>query len=70
MLEKIKEKLDKEIEKILKKENLTSEDFKILFDYKTSLELSEEKIKLEEERKVNQEKNRETLASLMKSALD
>lgn len=66
MLEKIEERLEKEVEKILQKEELTIEEINFLITEKSLIEATQEKITLEEQRK----KSQKEMAELVKKALE
>lgn len=66
MLEKIEERLEKEVEKILQKEELTIEEINFLITEKSLIEAKQEKITLEEQRK----KSQKEMAELVKKALE
>lgn len=66
MLEKIEERLKKEAEKMLQKEELTIEEINFLITEKSLIEAKQEKITLEEQRK----KSQKEMAELVKKALE
>ena len=66
MLEKIEERLEKEVEKILQKEELSLEEINFLIAEKGLIEVKQEKITLEEQKK----KSQKEMAELVKKALE
>ena len=66
MLEKIEERLEKEIEKILQKEELSLEEINFLIAEKSLIEAKQEKNTLEEQKK----KSQKEMAELVKKALE
>lgn len=63
MLEKLSERIEKEIEKILSKDDLTFEEVQFLYTEKTRLE----NIKAMEEQKENSKKYQDALKSIMET---
>lgn len=64
MLDKINEKLEKEINKILEKENLSFEEIKFLDSVKTTLEMKKVQ---EEQKEENKKRNKEWMESMVKT---
>ena len=65
MLEKINEKLEKEIEKILIKETISAEEIQFLFNERTRLD----SIKLAEENKLKEEESKKKMEELAKNMM-
>ena len=64
MKEKIVEKINNEIDKLLNKEELSFEEIKFLIDRKNEIETKEEMSKLKEENEKREERQSEMIKSL------